>query len=81
LSVKCYLNFAATDSDSGKLDKYHSFLEDPLLDLDGLRQLSWSGIPIKVRAITWRLLAVSDIVKHKKLFDIGSQFFAMHFLL
>ncbi|XP_059491277.1 TBC1 domain family member 22B [Neocloeon triangulifer] len=47
----------ATDSDSGKVEKFHMLLEDNLLNLDGLRQLSWSGIPIKVRAITWRLLA------------------------
>ncbi|CAB3387904.1 Hypothetical predicted protein [Cloeon dipterum] len=47
----------ATDSDSGKIEKFHVLLDDALLNLDSLRQLSWSGIPIKVRAITWRLLA------------------------
>lgn len=32
-------------------------LEEPLLNLIALKQLSWSGIPKKMRPVTWRLLS------------------------
>lgn len=40
-----------------KLAKFRSLLETQLLNLDDLRHLSWSGIPVEVRPTTWRLLA------------------------
>uniref|UniRef100_A0A1B6D9K2 Rab-GAP TBC domain-containing protein n=1 Tax=Clastoptera arizonana TaxID=38151 RepID=A0A1B6D9K2_9HEMI len=40
-----------------KLSKFHALLETALLNLDDLRHLSWSGIPVEVRPIAWRLLA------------------------
>ncbi|XP_066996989.1 TBC1 domain family member 22B [Anabrus simplex] len=40
-----------------KLERFLPLLETTLLNLEDLRQLSWSGIPVKVRAITWRLLS------------------------
>lgn len=46
-----------TDSESSKLERFSPLLESTLLNLEDLRQLSWSGIPVKVRAVTWRLLS------------------------
>ncbi|XP_046746388.1 TBC1 domain family member 22B-like [Diprion similis] len=40
-----------------KVDKFQSLLEAALLNLDELRQLSWSGVPSKLRSVTWRLLS------------------------
>ncbi|KPI99011.1 PREDICTED: TBC1 domain family member 22B [Papilio xuthus] len=45
------------ESSESKLERFQQILESPVLDLDELKQLSWSGIPIKTRAVTWRLLA------------------------
>lgn len=42
-----------------KVDKFQSLLEASVLNLDELRQLSWSGIPARLRSVTWRLLSVS----------------------
>ncbi|KAJ8665435.1 hypothetical protein QAD02_007097, partial [Eretmocerus hayati] len=40
-----------------KVDKFQALIESSLLKLDDLRQISWSGIPAKLRSITWRLLS------------------------
>ncbi|PNF43903.1 TBC1 domain family member 22B [Cryptotermes secundus] len=45
------------DCETSKLERFQPLLETQLLNLEELRQLSWSGIPVKVRAITWRLLS------------------------
>lgn len=36
-------------------------LESNLLQLEDLKKLSWSGVPVEVRPMTWRLLAVSQL--------------------
>jgi len=43
-----------------KVDKFQLLLEASVLNLDELRQLSWSGVPAKLRSVTWRLLSVSN---------------------
>ncbi|CAD7091026.1 unnamed protein product [Hermetia illucens] len=40
-----------------KIEKFSPLLDAALLDLIALKKLSWSGIPKKVRAVTWRLLS------------------------
>ncbi|XP_067615155.1 TBC1 domain family member 22B [Eurosta solidaginis] len=40
-----------------KIEKFHILLESPLLDLVALKKLSWSGVPKKMRAVSWRLLS------------------------
>ncbi|GLH07930.1 TBC1 domain family member whacked [Gryllus bimaculatus] len=45
------------DCETSKLERFQPLLESSLLNLEELRQVSWSGIPVKVRAITWRLLS------------------------
>lgn len=40
-----------------KMDKFQLLLEASVLNLDELRQLSWSGVPAKLRSVTWRLLS------------------------
>lgn len=40
-----------------KLEKFSTLLDAELLNLIELKKLSWSGIPRKMRAITWRLLS------------------------
>ncbi|KAL0818575.1 hypothetical protein ABMA28_009013 [Loxostege sticticalis] len=40
-----------------KLERFQQVHESAVVDLNELKQLSWSGIPVKARAITWRLLA------------------------
>uniref|UniRef100_A0A182XIG3 Rab-GAP TBC domain-containing protein n=1 Tax=Anopheles quadriannulatus TaxID=34691 RepID=A0A182XIG3_ANOQN len=40
-----------------KYEKFSNILEAPLLNLIALKELSWSGVPRKMRAVTWRLLS------------------------
>nr|XP_014103514.2 TBC1 domain family member 22B [Bactrocera oleae] len=40
-----------------KIEKFHVLLESPLLDLVALKKISWSGVPKKMRAVSWRLLS------------------------
>lgn len=40
-----------------KIEKFKILHNAPLLNLIALKELSWSGIPKKMRAITWRLLS------------------------
>lgn len=40
-----------------KIEKFQALLDSYSLDLSELCQLSWSGVPIKVRSVTWRLLS------------------------
>ncbi|XP_063241700.1 TBC1 domain family member 22B [Bacillus rossius redtenbacheri] len=44
-------------SEMSKLERFLPLFEMPLLNLEELKDLSWSGVPGKVRAITWRLLS------------------------
>jgi len=53
---------SGADCETSKLERFQPLLETPLLNLEELRQLSWSGIPVKVRAITWRLLSVNFLI-------------------
>ncbi|KAF6259561.1 rab-GTPase-TBC domain-containing protein [Scenedesmus sp. NREL 46B-D3] len=43
-------------SSSIRVAKFHKLLNEPLVDLDALRELSWSGIPQELRPVCWRLL-------------------------
>ncbi|XP_022120031.1 TBC1 domain family member 22B [Pieris rapae] len=45
------------ESSESKLERFQQVLESSVLDLNELKHLSWSGIPVKARAVTWRLLA------------------------
>lgn len=40
-----------------KLEKFQVLLESLTLNLTDLCKVSWSGVPLKVRAVTWRLLS------------------------
>lgn len=40
-----------------KIEKFQILLEAPMLNLIALKELSWSGVPNKMRAVTWRLLS------------------------
>ncbi|XP_035500486.1 TBC1 domain family member 22B isoform X2 [Scophthalmus maximus] len=46
-----------TVREKNRLDKFKQLLASPNTDLEELRKHSWSGIPIEVRPITWRLLS------------------------
>uniref|UniRef100_A0A1B6M959 Rab-GAP TBC domain-containing protein n=1 Tax=Graphocephala atropunctata TaxID=36148 RepID=A0A1B6M959_9HEMI len=52
-------NAVGVDSETTvcKLAKFRALQETTLLNLDDLRHLSWSGIPVEVRPVAWRLLA------------------------
>ncbi|GAB0095114.1 TBC1 domain family member 22B [Sergentomyia squamirostris] len=54
LSSSC---LSKDESNESKLEKFTVLLEEPLLNLKALKQLSWSGIPKKMRPVTWRLLS------------------------
>lgn len=56
-AMSCPILSTRDDDCELKLEKFDPLLNSILLDLAELRQLSWSGIPIKVRAVTWRLLS------------------------
>ncbi|KAJ8711259.1 hypothetical protein PYW07_008501 [Mythimna separata] len=45
------------ESSESKLERFQQMHDSMVIDLDDLKQISWSGIPVKARAITWRLLA------------------------
>ncbi|XP_053616861.1 TBC1 domain family member 22B [Plodia interpunctella] len=45
------------ESSESKLERFQQVHESAVVDLNELKHLSWSGIPVKARAITWRLLA------------------------
>ncbi|XP_001602392.2 TBC1 domain family member 22B [Nasonia vitripennis] len=55
-SAKFFVPSKEQDGES-KIDKFQVLLETSLLNLDELRQLSWSGVPAKLRSVTWRLLS------------------------
>lgn len=44
------------ESSESKLERFQQVLENPVLDLDELKQLSWSGIPTKVSCFNLQLL-------------------------
>ncbi|XP_039289053.1 TBC1 domain family member 22B [Nilaparvata lugens] len=48
---------STSESNQGKVAKFQTLIDSPLLNLDELRQLSWSGVPVEIRPNTWRLLA------------------------
>lgn len=69
-----------------KIEKFKALIDDPQLNLRALKELSWSGIPKKMRAITWRLLSGylptslerrNSILEHKRLnyFNLVEQYF------
>ncbi|KAG6443092.1 TBC1 domain family member 22B [Manduca sexta] len=45
------------ESSESKLERFQQLHEIAVVNLDELKQISWSGIPVKARAVTWRLLA------------------------
>ncbi|XP_050437959.1 TBC1 domain family member 22B isoform X2 [Adelges cooleyi] len=51
------VNFSNTDVDTNKLTKFQTLINSSLLHLEELKKLSWSGVPVEVRPMTWRLLA------------------------
>ncbi|GAB6029909.1 hypothetical protein CHUAL_005608 [Chamberlinius hualienensis] len=46
-----------SESKSAKLEKFRQLFRAPNIDLNELRTLSWSGIPLTVRGTAWRLLS------------------------
>lgn len=50
-------NMCRDVENESKIEKFQLLLEAPLLNMIALKELSWSGIPKKMRAITWRLLS------------------------
>ncbi|XP_043654819.1 TBC1 domain family member 22B isoform X2 [Drosophila teissieri] len=40
-----------------KIEKFQVVLDSPQLDLVALKKISWSGVPRKMRAVSWRLLS------------------------
>ncbi|KAG0237952.1 GTPase-activating protein [Actinomortierella wolfii] len=40
----------------GRFQKFKTMLQMPVVDLDALRKLSWSGVPAALRPIVWQLL-------------------------
>lgn len=56
--LKLSSNVASKDVEcESKYEKFTNILEAPLLNLIALKELSWSGVPRRMRAVTWRLLA------------------------
>ncbi|KAF8766388.1 TBC1 domain family member 22B like protein [Argiope bruennichi] len=49
--------FDGSPSEKCRLKGISNFLNSQNTDLKELRKLSWSGIPVKVRPITWKLLS------------------------
>ncbi|KAJ8986224.1 hypothetical protein NQ317_009930 [Molorchus minor] len=51
-----YYNPPQEEDNESKLERFEALLENPP-SLQELSKMSWSGIPVKVRGITWRLLS------------------------
>jgi hypothetical protein len=47
---------ASRASSAIRVKKFHRLLSEPVVDLDALRELAWSGIPPELRPLCWRLL-------------------------
>ncbi|GBN86495.1 TBC1 domain family member 22B, partial [Araneus ventricosus] len=47
----------SSEREAARLQMFHKLLNSQNTDLKELRKLSWSGIPVKVRPITWKLLS------------------------
>lgn len=71
-----YFKGIESETTISKLAKFRSLLETQLLNLDDLRHLSWSGIPVEVRPTTWRLLAVCSIT-----YTCGKEFIYCKYLI
>lgn len=50
-------NLCRDSEHESKIEKFQCLLDAPLLNMLALKELSWSGIPKRMRAITWRLLS------------------------
>lgn len=55
-AVKLSALTSRDESNESKLERFQQLLDNPVLDLDELKQLSWSGIPVKVSVLHFRLL-------------------------
>ncbi|KAM3957844.1 TBC1 domain family member 22 [Aphomia sociella] len=56
-AVKPSALLSREESSESKLERFQQIHESTVVDLNELKHLSWSGVPVKARAITWRLLA------------------------
>ncbi|XP_070507000.1 TBC1 domain family member 22B [Chironomus tepperi] len=52
-----FTSMSIKDDAESKLEKFSAILEADLLNLQALKELSWSGVPRKMRAVIWRLLS------------------------
>lgn len=43
-------------TDSARIAKFRKELSAPVVDLDSLREIAWSGVPSDMRPLVWRLL-------------------------
>lgn len=81
-----YTSFASEEKCDLKIEKFQALLKSSELNISDLRKASWSGIPIKLRAVTWRLLLEysplnlerrQEIIesKRKNYWDLVKQYF------
>lgn len=73
---KCSPQLSRDVEYESKIEKFKALLDDPQLNLKDLKELSWSGVPRKMRSVTWRLLSGylptslerrNSILEHKRL--------------
>lgn len=50
-------NLCRDSEHESKIEKFQLLIDAPLLNMIALKELSWSGIPKRMRAVTWRLLS------------------------
>ena len=56
--LKLSSNLSKDDAENqSKTEKFETLLNEPLLNLMELKKLSWSGVPKRMRPVTWRLLS------------------------
>eukprot|EP00128_Syssomonas_multiformis_P013458 Colp12_sorted_trinity150504_noHs@2879 len=48
---------AESERDQSRIERFNKILEQPKIDMDALKKLSWSGIPSKLRTVVWRVLS------------------------
>ncbi|XP_073999300.1 TBC1 domain family member 22 isoform X2 [Rhodnius prolixus] len=52
-----FCNMSSSDVNRSKVKKFQNLLQSPYINLSVLQNLSWPGIPLPVKADTWRILS------------------------
>ncbi|KAJ6255171.1 tbc1 domain family member 22a [Anaeramoeba flamelloides] len=58
---------------SSREQKFLKVLDQEIIEIENLRSLSWSGIPKRLRSLTWKILLDSKLIQNPKINNIYKQ--------